>query len=78
VLERSFDIVEFRPYGGAILTMLLTGITGNFDQNDETAVALLNILATLEETLEQHGVIESDFAAIVAKPSSGGGSDGGR
>ena len=34
-LLRYFDILEFRPYGGAIQHMLLSGITGNFDENNE-------------------------------------------
>ncbi|MGO9685170.1 MAG: class I SAM-dependent methyltransferase [Beijerinckiaceae bacterium] len=70
ILKRWFDIVEFRPYGGAIQHMLFSGITGNFDENSETDAALLNIIAMFEETLEKHGVIASDFAAIVARPKS--------
>ena len=67
-LKLYFDILEFRPYGGAILHMLLSGITGNFDENDETDVALLRTIATFEEAMEGAGAIGSDFAAIVAKP----------
>jgi SAM-dependent methyltransferase len=67
-LKLYFDILEFRPYGGAILHMLFSGIMGNFDENDETDVALLRTLATFEEVMENAGVIGSDFAAIVAKP----------
>jgi len=70
ILKRWFDIVEFRPYGGAIQHMLFSGITGNFDENSETDAALLNIIAMFEETLEKHGVIASDFAAIVARPKT--------
>lgn len=68
MLERFFDIVEFRPYGGAILHMLLSGITGNFNEEDKIAVSVLDILGTFEELLEQKGVIRADFAAIVARP----------
>lgn len=67
-LKQSFDLVEFRPYGGAILHMLFSGIMGNFDENKETDVALLNSIAIFEETLEKTGALESDFAAIVARP----------
>ena len=70
MLKRWFDIVEFRPYGGAIQHMLLSRITGNFDENSETDAALLNTIAMFEETLEKHGVIASDFAAIVARPKA--------
>ena len=67
-LRMYFEIVEFRPYGGAILHMLFTGIMGNFDEQNERDVLLLNVLATMEEELEQRGVLGSDFAVIVAKP----------
>jgi len=67
-LQNDFEIIEFRPCGGTILHMLLTGITGNFDENKEVDIALLNLLAWFEMTLEKYGMISSDFAAIVAKP----------
>ncbi len=67
-LKLYFDIVDFRPYGGAILHMLFSGIMGNFDENNETDVALLRTLAIFEETMESTGAIETEFAAIVAKP----------
>ena len=67
-LKLYFDILEYRPYGGAILHMLLSGIMGNFDEHNETDVVLLRTIATFEEVMESAGVIGSDFAAIVAKP----------
>lgn len=67
-LSRYFEIVEFRPYGGAILHLLLSGIAGNFHEDDEGDVLALSLLATFEELLEEHGVIGSDFAVIVARP----------
>jgi SAM-dependent methyltransferase len=67
-LKLYFDIVEIRPYGGAILHMLLSGITGNFDAGNESDVATLQLLATFEELLEDVGAVSSDFAAIVARP----------
>lgn len=67
-LKLYFDVLEYRPYGGAILHMLFSGIMGNFDENNETDVALLRTLAIFEEQMEKAGAIGSDFAAIVAKP----------
>jgi len=67
-LKMYFDILEFRPYGGAILHMLFSGIMGNFNEHNETDVALLRTIATFEEVMEGAGLIGSDFAAIVAKP----------
>lgn len=48
--------------------MLMSGIMGNFDENVDVDVALIQIIATFEEALEEVGAIERDFAAIVAKP----------
>lgn len=70
ILKMYFDVVEYRPYGGAILHMLLTGITGNFEPADERDNAMLRTIATFEEALENAGTLQSDFAAIVAKPRS--------
>ncbi len=70
VLRHYFHIVEFRPYGGAVLHMLLSGIAGNFDESDEADATHLRMLATFERTLESIGAIPSDFAAIVARPRS--------
>lgn len=66
-LKLHFDIVEIRPYGGTILHMLMSGITGNFDENVDIDAVLIQIIATFEEALEEAGAIQSDFAAIVAK-----------
>jgi SAM-dependent methyltransferase len=67
-LAMYFDIVEIRPYGGALQHMLFDGIMGNFNENDEGDAALLRVIATFEELMESAGVIDSDFAAIVARP----------
>ena len=72
-LAVPFHIVEHRRYGGAILHHLLSGIAGNFDPSSAGDVALLRMLAEMEETLEKTGVIGSDFAAIVARPRNTGG-----
>jgi SAM-dependent methyltransferase len=67
-LSREFDIVEYRPYGGAILHMLLSGTAGNFDPANDADVALVRVLALLEVWLEKSGSLGSDFAAVVARP----------
>lgn len=67
-LRYYFDIVECRPYGGAILHMLLSGMAGNYDPASDPDVALLRSLALLEELLENAGTLTSHFCAIVARP----------
>jgi 2-polyprenyl-3-methyl-5-hydroxy-6-metoxy-1,4-benzoquinol methylase len=67
-LAKRFDILEYRPYGGAILHMLLSGIAGNFSPEKPEDVALLNRFLILERELEDSGKVQSDFAVIVARP----------
>ena len=68
VLKMDFEIIEMRSYGGALLHMLLSGTAGNYNPGEDADVAILRILALMEETLEEAGVLGSDFAAIVARP----------
>jgi SAM-dependent methyltransferase len=67
-LKLYFDVVCYRPYGGAILHMLLSGIAGNFCTDIESDVTILKIISLLEKRLEDAGAIGSDFAVVVAKP----------
>jgi SAM-dependent methyltransferase len=66
VLQTMFDVVEFRPLGGAILQFLLADIAGNFETED--GERLLQMLFTIEDTLMATGDLPSDFAYIVAAP----------
>ncbi len=68
LLQGFFHVVEFKPYGGALLHFLLENIVGNFDNNKEEDRAWLNMLAYVESALEEAGTIGSDFALIVASP----------
>ena len=71
-LKMYFDLVEVRPYGGAIQHMMFSDIIENFDEHNENDVALLKLIATFEEILEEADIIQSDFAAIVATPRLAG------
>ena len=66
VLQTLFDVIEFRPLGGAILQFLLADIAGNFQ--DEVGEQLLENFFRLEDTLMACGDLPSDFAYIVARP----------
>ena len=67
-LAKRFDISEVRPYGGALLYMLLSGLAGNFSPEAPEDVAMLKRLYALEHDLEKAGEIQSDFSVIVARP----------
>ncbi len=66
VLREYFDIVEFRPLGGAILQFLLADIAGNFETSE--GAQMLQMLFEIEDALMECGDLPSDFAYIVAQP----------
>ncbi len=70
VLGRTFDIVEVRKLGGALLHLALGGIAQNFDPDDEAEARLLSDLFATEDGALADGSIGSDFAVIVATPKS--------
>ena len=67
LLERFFTVLEFKPYGGSLLQFIVEDIVGNFDDNDQEDRAWLEMLEFVENTLEEYGVIKSDFALIVSE-----------
>lgn len=73
VLQRDFDVVEKKDWGGNVLQFLLAGIAGNFSAEDQLSQALLKMLINVEDTLLQCGEFESDFAYIVARPKQQAG-----
>ena len=68
LLHRYFEIVEYKPLGGAILQFLLANIAGNF--LDELGQQLLQMLFVIEDVLMVSGDLGSDFAYIVASPKT--------
>ena len=68
LLERAFEVVEIRPYGGTLLHILLTHMMPTFDLENEDQVAFLRLLFLFEHTLVEHRVLPSDFAYVVARP----------
>ncbi|MBZ5554795.1 MAG: class I SAM-dependent methyltransferase [Acidobacteriia bacterium] len=75
LLQRFFRIIEFKPYGGTLLQFILENIAGNFDEKQAEHRAWLDVLAYLENTLEDAGLIGSDFALIVASQKTLGSKD---
>jgi 2-polyprenyl-3-methyl-5-hydroxy-6-metoxy-1,4-benzoquinol methylase len=67
-LQKHFAIIDNKPYGGALLHMLLSGTAGNFDPHKPADAALIRMLAFMEEELEKAGTISTDFASFVARP----------
>lgn len=75
LLEKHFDIVERRDYGGTVVHMLFDDIAANFVdskgvENDDEARQLLQLCFQIEDTLLEMGELESDFALIVCRPAA--------
>jgi 2-polyprenyl-3-methyl-5-hydroxy-6-metoxy-1,4-benzoquinol methylase len=69
VLQRYFEIVEKKDWGGNIVQYLLADIAGNFiDDKLEHGQAYLRMILNIEETFLQTGELESDYTYIVARP----------
>jgi SAM-dependent methyltransferase len=66
LVEERFRIEYRADFGGTLLHLPLGGIIANFDPDDETDTALLDLLCMYEEALIDSGVIASDFTYIVA------------
>ncbi len=78
-LSARFDLESRRDYGGSILSPLLAGIVGNFNERREDELAMLRLLAAHERLLLREAALPSDFAVLVArKRATGEPADGDR
>jgi SAM-dependent methyltransferase len=65
VLAEHFELVEMRPYGGAVFHQLFNRLMGNFDGQDD----LVRVLVELDFLLLDEGVLESDYQwAVYRRP----------
>lgn len=65
-LEKQFEIVERRDFGGTLLHLVLDNIAGNLSDSDE-GKAILRRLFAEEQRLLESGEINSDFTLLVAR-----------
>ena len=65
-LEKQFEIVERRDFGGTLLHLVLDNIAGNLSDSDEGKTILRNLFAE-EQRLLASGEISSDFTLLVAR-----------
>jgi len=65
-LEKQFEIVERRDFGGTLLHLVLDNIAGNLSDSDEGKTILRKLFAE-EQRLIASGEISSDFTLLVAR-----------
>jgi SAM-dependent methyltransferase len=66
LLPKYFNVLETKGVGGSLLHLLLEHIAGNFDENDPDAMAHLQSFFNLEDELIAAGMLQHDFAVIIA------------
>lgn len=65
-LEKRFEIVERKDFGGTLLHLVLDNIAGNLSDSEE-GKAILRRLFAEEQRLMASGEIDSDFTLLVAR-----------
>ncbi len=72
LLHEVFDVVELRPYGGAVLHLVLGEIAHNFLGDGERTRRFLELCFEAEDLLMAEGDLASDFAVVAAQPRTAG------
>lgn len=67
LLNKHFECMELKNYGGTILHPVLDGIAHNFLKDDEETKSILRMCFDYEDNLLASGEIESDFIFAVHK-----------
>jgi ubiquinone/menaquinone biosynthesis C-methylase UbiE len=65
-LQKQFEIIERRDFGGTLLHLVLDNIAGNLSDSDEGKAILRHLFAE-EQRLLASGEIDSDFTLLVAR-----------
>lgn len=67
LLHEYFDVLEWRPYGGALLHLLFEDIAGNFKSDDPAVLGWRDWCFDLEDRLMQAGELKTDFVMVVCQ-----------
>ena len=70
-LRQAFEVIEERPYGGAVLHLALADISQNFLDPDPRTEEVLAVAFAREDRLMAAGVVGSDFTAMVCRKEGG-------
>lgn len=70
-LREHFEILEFKPYGGTLLQLVLSGIAHNFVEDEPEALEVLELCFRAEDALLRSGELDSDFVVAACRPRTG-------
>ncbi|MBC7208690.1 MAG: class I SAM-dependent methyltransferase, partial [Methyloversatilis sp.] len=65
LLDHHFDVFEHRPYGGALMRVVLAAIAQNFMSAE--AEPWLHALLRAEDDLFRSGRVQRDLACVIAR-----------
>ena len=68
LLPKYFEILEHKKYGGTLLHLLLNHVMANFDTSEPLHATVLKMIFLYEQTMIEHGILDSDFCYVVARP----------
>ena len=66
-LERVFDIIAVRYFGGPLYDLILNRILHRLDQTNEKDVMLIKTIMQCEQILIKNGILENHYAMIIGK-----------
>jgi len=65
--SEHLEMIEVRPFGSALLMLVLDDIAGNFADDDPLAQALLEMLFAVDDALTAAGSLSEDFVYFAAR-----------
>lgn len=70
LLPRYFEVMDVRPWAGAILHLLLSGISQNLVGDSDDARRWVRLAIEVEELLTSRGEVANDFVLAIARKRS--------
>jgi hypothetical protein len=67
VVRERFVILEQKPMGGTLLSLLFHNIAGNFNEVEPVTKSLLLSFQNFEETLIRENILSPDYVFLVLK-----------
>lgn len=67
LIERIFNVVEIKKYGGTILQLLFKDIARNFLKDDEETQNFIQLCFKIEDELLENKEIQSDFILALCR-----------
>jgi hypothetical protein len=67
MLQKRFDIVAVRYFGGPLYDLILNRILHRLDQANEKDVMLIKTIMQCEQILIKNGILKNQYAMIIGE-----------